>query len=983
MNKYTYTLALLITPFMGVLAQEMITGVVKDAQGEPLVGALVYLADQPRERSITNEEGQFFINAQKGDYLEVNYGDRFLAQVQVEDPNLEVILNGQHRIISNNLLTTNSQRNTTATSSVYAEALSQNSTPNPYYAAQGLLSGLTTMQNADYGGQPFRYIRGGGNFSGTPVYVVDGFVRPIGDINPEDIESMTVLKDGPATAIYGVQGANGVVLVTTKRGVYNTTDVNVNYDYGIGLPVNMPRMADAGTYAKAVNEALYYDGLAPRYSDGQIDAFNSGLGDYYANVDWLDEGLGDRTFNNQFNINFRGGGEKLRYYSSVNYDNQFGLVNDKWANYSPRYNSQARGYGMSARVNLDVDITPSTLVKVNMMGMLRQDHNADKVGKLFQNLIATPSAAFPIHTSSGNWGASSRYSVNPIAEIADKGFYRTDSRLLVADIRIMQDLSRYVKGLKADVAFAVDNNIIFQETGAKNYSYEINVEGQEPLIGGLDEELEISNGGYKSQYTDIMVEANLSYGRSIGKHDFNVAGQFRQESSERNGRYTSLYRQGWLAVGNYSYDNRYFLDAVANYSGTSVLPANNKFNLYPAVSVGWILSNEDFFGKNSAVSFLKLRGSVGQSAMDGTGYYDLDKQYFEGAGSYFFGSNNGSSPTGKLDRLPIADLMLETATKYNVGADIQLWGCLDLSADVYLDKRRNMLVDGSKVTSSVLGQELAKDDIGAIDTKGFEVSAMWSKRIGDFTYQVGGNVSVNQSEVLENGEGPTPFYTEKGYPIGQIFGYETDGYFDDQAEIESSPKHTFSQVRPGDVKYVDQNGDNVINAYDKVAIGHSSKIPGLYYGINLGLEYKGLGFSAVIQGVGNYSKLLTSDHIHRPLRNDRNNISMWYLEDMVRWTEDTKETANLPRLSTLENSNNYQTSDQWLVDGSYIKLRNLDVYYNLPKRWVKKMKMDQMKIYVRGNNLLSHDKVDVFNCEDITLSYPDMMSLFAGININF
>lgn len=294
------------------------------------------------------------------------------------------------------------------------------------------------------------------------------------------------------------------------------------------------------------------------------------------------------------------------------------------------------------------------------------------------------------------------------------------------------------------------------------------------------------------------------------------------------------------------------------------------------------------------------------------------------------------------------------------------------------------MVENNKV-SSILGVTPAQENIGEVKSRGLELSLGWNGQVKDFKYYANANWALNDSEVVENGQAYQPYdylYT-KGHKVGQLFGLEAIGYFNDEEDIANSPEQTFSVVRPGDVKYKDQNGDKKIDSEDRVAIGKSTTVPEMYYGLNLGFEYKGFGVDMVFNGISGLTKQLNVANVHQPLRNGNTNIATWYLKDKVRWTETTKETANVPRLSTLSNENNYQASTQWIEDGSFFKLRNLNVYYNLPQKWVRKMKMDKLQIYAKAQNVFSIDKIDYFNCEDIALGYPDVFSVCLGLNINF
>lgn len=381
---------------------------------------------------------------------------------------------------------------------------------------------------------------------------------------------------------------------------------------------------------------------------------------------------------------------------------------------------------------------------------------------------------------------------------------------------------------------------------------------------------------------------------------------------------------------------------------------------------------------------MKLRCSWGQAGSDDIAY-DLDKHYWSGYGNYFYGDGNISMGGIKEGTPAINNLTLERVNKYNVGIDLQLLKKLSLTADVYMHKYDNTLIDVSNLYSSVFGNSIPLQNMGKSEYKGFELSATWRDQIGkDLKYYVGANVSRVKSEVIENGEGykEYAYMSGKGLPVGQIFGLEAIGYFNDQEDIDASPQQQFSTVSPGDIKYKDQNQDNVIDYRDVVAIGHSGSIPEWYGGLQLGLEYKGFGIDLLFQGAAGLSRLLNASSVYQPLRNNTN-VSKWYMEDKIRWTEETKDVANMPRLSTLDNANNYQTSTQWLVDGSYLKLRNINVYYNLPKKWIMPLRMENCQVYLRGNNIFSLDHVPYLNCESMSVNYPDIASVYAGVNIKF
>lgn len=887
--------------------------------------------------------------------------------------------------------TTTESRKTQAVSTIYADELEKNATPNPYNALYGLLPGLTTLQNTSWESEKARMnIRGRGSLNGeAPLFVVDGFVRPIEYINLSEIESVSVLKDGAATAIWGGRGANGVVLITTKRGIYEKKEIKVDYKFGMGLPINQPDFVDAATYAKLRNEALRNDGLMPDMDEA---GFASGIhSDLYPNVDWQGEALRNHTTNHQLDITFRGGGKKLRYFTVLNYKNDMGLLNNDYTDYTGRYNSQMKKYALNLRMNLDVDVTESTKLKLGMLGMLRETKRPNTAeGDIFKYIFDTPSAAFPVRTQEGYWGSNNVLTTkNPIANIADVGYYKLNQRMLQADLRLMQDLSSLTPGLSAELAVAYDNSATYNETGKKSFMYQTIAQGEngEPVystFGNARDELQISNSGYKDQFIHVNFEAKVNYNRTWGKHDFNSSALFRQESMTLTGANNSRFRQYITATAGYNYDNRYMVDVVANCFGTSILKKNDKYRFFPAVSAAWMLSNEDFMQDVDFIDQLKVRASYGRSGYD-IYDYDLDKKFWIGKGSYYFEpSNNTAGGSYTEGVLPMKQLDLEVADKYNVGVDISLLKGLTFSIDGFYDKRSNILIDGTNLVSQAIGATVPQMNAGKVETKGAEWGAMWKSSFKDLKYYVGANFSYAKSEIIENGEGPQPFsyLSKKGYPIGQCFGWEAIGYFKDEQDIKESPVQKFSEVRPGDIKYRDLNGDKVIDENDQKAIGYSTAMPEIYYGINLGFEYKGFGIDALFQGVGHYSVMLNTPSVYWPLRNNTN-ISTWYVNDKVRWTEETKDFANAPRLTTQDNANNFRNSTEWLENGSYFKLRNLNIYYNLPEAWAKKMKMSKVQVYARANNLFSIDHVKYMNCEDLKVNYPDMTSIYFGVNVNF
>ena len=857
-----------------------------------------------------------------------------------------------------------------------------------FYSVEILRNSSLTASDALLGTAPTS-IRG----RGSALIIVDGYPREWGYLAKEEIESITVLKDAAATALWGAQGANGVIAITTKRGNYNSKKFDVRYTYGMGIPINLPKMADAASYAQAVNEALYYDGLPARYSQADIEAFTSGTGDpdLYPNVDWIKEGLNDYTQTHQFNFSYRGGDERTRYFALIDYKNDAGILNSKWTDYDNRFSTQLKDVSLSGRMNLDIDVTKTTLAKLTMRAGLHEYKRPNYAeASIFSDLIAIPAASFPILTQNDIWGSNNIYNRNPIANISGLGYYRTDQKSLQADLRIIQGLSAITPGLSAEAAVVYDYYGTTYDRQAKSYLYEVNTLVFNPETGEniknsqtYDEESALAfSTDIAAKQQLLGMEVKLTYNQLFGYHQLDADLKFRREGTTSEGRNNVWTRQYLLGTVGYNYNGKYLADLVVNHYGTSVLAEGDKYRIYPAISAGWIISNESFFSSRS-LDFLKLRASWGQSGDDNIPY-ELNRQFWVGGNGYFFKDNNTSVGATKEGTLATNGVEITRSTKYNIGLDMRLFRKLSFTTELFYDRHDNMLMSGSSVYSSAIGATVANLFEGITDIKGIENSLSWRETDKLFTYYVEGNFTFARTKVIENGEGfkPYDYLSGKGKRDGQFFGLEAIGYFNDWDDIENSPQQKFSDVRPGDIKYKDQNDDDKIDQYDIVAKGYSTFLPEIYYGIKLGFEYKGFGIDAIFQGVANYSRMLNTAHVYWPLTNNRN-ISTWYLNDNIRWTEETKATADLPRLTTLSNSNNFRNSTQWLENASYFSLRNLNIYYNLPQSLIKHQGLQKCQIYVRANDLFQIDRFKYLSPQKLSLGYPDLTSLFLGLNVHF
>ncbi len=884
------------------------------------------------------------------------------------------------------------QESTAATSIITSEEIMKSSALNTTNTLYGRGLGLTSLQNdgLEYGVNTTFNIRGMGSFySNNPLVLVDGFERPLSSLAKEEIESITVLKDAPALSLYGYRGSNGVLLVKTKTGVIGKTNIVVSYDQASLQMRRKPQFVDAQTYALSVNEALTNDGLSSRYSAGQIEAFKSGLyPDYYPNVNWMDEILKDNAMSNNFNININGGSKVVRYYTNINLQNHDSYV--KPENIVSSFSSQYKYSKLNIRTNLDVQLSNTTNFSVKLLGFISETNRpGTQPGDIMPRIYNTPAAAFPVKTSTGEWGGSDTWTNNPVAMMAARGYGKANQRTLLADWTLQQDLADLVKGLKAEVSVGFDNSADYWESMSQNYRYQkntaqINTDGTlsnpvSTLVGSNTSPNYSSSLG--SQWRNFAAFAKLQYDKKRDNVTSSSTLMFQHDQYVGNGQFSTSNRQRINAYTHLGLSNKYYVDLSLTAHGSNRLEPGRNIGLFPAISSAWVISNESFMNENSLIDYLKLRASFGIVGNDYTTANELFKQTYGNGGSYFFTDNYTSTAGMSELRLATTGLTYEKSHKANLGIEGRFWNMLEVVAELYYDRRTDILVSTSGTVSSVLGATPSMSNDGIIDTKGVEIGVSLTNSIGDITYAIGTQFTYANSTIINRNEGFVPFeyLMQTGKSVNQLFGYEAIGFFKDQADIQSSPVQLLSTVVPGDIKFKDQNNDNRINEQDRKAIGYNTVSPEIYFSVNFNLEYKGIGVDANFQGVGNYSAVLNTSSMFWPLRNNTN-ISNYYYEN--RWTPDNQD-ALFPRLSTLQNDNNYNVNTIWLRDRSFVKLRTLEVYYKVAEDLIAGTFISNAKLYLRGMNLFSLDNLKVVDPESYGVALPLSASFHVGVNVTF
>lgn len=982
-------------------SEDNVTGRVLDEKGKPVAGALVSVEENPLVRVATDKNGRFEITAVKGSRLKVQTGDDAMKVVKIENGSeLTVVMDYSSEKVNYGfgLQQTNAE-STGAVSTVYAENIDKSSAFSIGNSLYGNVLGLTTMQSTGvvWEQMPSMYIRGLKTLNGNNgiLLVVDGLERDnnwqaLKYITPEEVESVSVLRDAAALALYGYRGVNGVVNIVTKRGKYDTREINFSYDHAFNYMTRKPELADAYTYASALNEALTNDGKQVRYSQNELNAFKNGTSPYlYPNVNWWEEVFRDRGASDIATLSFRGGSTKMRYYTMMNLQNNRGFIKNFDTNAD--YSTQEKYSKANFRTNLDIDLSPKTKMQANIMGILNE-FSRPGMGSdnLISKLYQLPSAAFPIRTESGLWGGNTTWGENwnPVALTEGRAYSKGHTRGLYADMSLRQDLSSLTKGLGASVRIGYDNLASYWENHTKGYKYGmasvaswengLPIAGEE-ITGGKDTEMS-GDSKLDWQYRAFNFQMNVDWQRQFGVHSLYSMLLYTYKYDNAKGINNTFYRQnaGWYT--HYGFKNRYFADFTLMASASNLLAPDHRWNVSPTVGLAWLISNEKFMQSQNVVDFLKLRASFGMLNTDnipGNGYWN---ETVGGGNGYPINNNFGGDGGWHEGRLASVNGTTEKAYKYNAGVDATLFKGLTLTVDGFYERRSDIWVSSDGQNSAVLGASGSYVNAGIVDSWGTEIGANYYKKMGNVELNLGGTFTYNRSLIIEMLEEPAAYdYTRStGNPVGQIFGLQAIGYFVDQADIDNSLPQQFGPVKAGDIKYKDMNGDKVINSDDRVAMGYNSTCPEIYYSFSLGLEWKGLGFSAQFQGVGNYTAILSGTYYH-PLV-DNTTISNYVYRN--RWTPETPN-ARFPRLTTETVDNNLQTSSLWLADRSFLKLRNCEVYYKLPSSWLNRFWVKNAKVYVRGVDLLCFDSIDQLDPEAMNSSYPATRSIHVGLSVGF
>lgn len=1017
-----------------------ITGRVTDIKGEPLIGVNVTV-DGDANGSITNMDGLYEVFVtKKSVVLKFTYIGFKTAEIRtntstsIYDVTLEEQVNELEETVIVGYGTQRKISNIGAQSSMKMEDIKTPSASLTTTLA-GRLAGVVAVQRTGEPGKDAAdiWIRGISTpNTSSPLVLVDGVERSFNDIDPEDIESLTTLKDASATAVYGVRGANGVILIKTKPGKVGKPTVSADYYESFTRFTKMVDLADGITYMNAANEAMRNDGIATKYTDEQIRNTIARKDPYlYPNVDWLKEIFNDWGHNRRVNVNVRGGSEKVAYYASVSYFNETGMtVTDKKIN---TYDSKMKYSRYNFTTNLNIDVTPTTKVEIGAQGYLGEgNYPAISSADLYNAAMSISPVEYPkmffVNGEAYVPGTSTNNNFNnPYSQATRRGYDNLTKNQIYSNLRLTQDLDMLTKGLKVTAMYAFDvyNEIhVHQDRAESTYNFldtsvPYDMNGQ-PILQRIYEGSNVlsytqTTSGNKKTY----LEASLNYDRTFNEdHRVSALFLFNQQSK-------LLYPKGTLedaipyrmmgiaGRATYSWKDRYFAEFNIGYNGAENFSPKHRFGTFPAFGVGWVISNEKFWQPLSkTVSFLKIRytdGKVGNSEVSDRRFMYLDQMKENGDYGYKFGPN-GTKWSGYETVNMAVDLIWEESRKQDLGIDLKLFNDdLSIVFDLFKERRENILLKREHSIPSFLGYNTSAPygNIGIVENKGFDGTIEYNKRINkDWVIALRGNVTFNKDKWIQ-GELPEQKYEwmdQYGRNINGVKGYVAEGLFT-QAEIDDmtrwealsdankaiTPKPFASQfgtVKAGDIKYKDLNNDGQIDAYDQTYISRGD-VPTTVYGFGFTVGWKDLSVGMMFQGVAGAERVLNGSSIN-PFNGGGGSGNL-YSNIGDRWTEDNPDqNAFYPRLSygseTTSNINNFQKSTWWVRNMNFLRLKTLQVSYNLPKPWVNKVHLKNAAVYVMGTNLFTLSRFKLWDPElntDNGASYPNTTSYSVGINFTF
>jgi TonB-linked SusC/RagA family outer membrane protein len=874
---------------------------------------------------------------------------------------------------------------TSAISTVSGADLQKNFSTNLYNSLIGRLPGLTVTQSSDEPGVVSNTMlaRGSATYTGgkNMLILVDGFKSTFSELVPEEIESVTLLKDAAATAIYGLRGANGVMLVKTKRGVISPLKVNVSLQVGTQQATRLPKYLGSYDYARLYNEAQTNNGeTSLKYSNADLEAYRTGSDPlYHPDVNWYNQVLSKNSPLYNLDMNFRGGDNTVRYYVMLNVLSNDGLLRSTEGLSENTKNESYKRYNI--RSNLDLNVTKQFSAEITLGVNVADESNpgAQNTSSLFNLLGLINPNSFPVYNPNGSFGGNGNFT-NPLGDILETGYWSSNSRNVNSSIKLTQKLDVVTQGLSASAAISFNSYFIGYSNKYKTYErYPIHLgtDGNTVYETPFGQSSSLTGDESQSnQWRNSTFQGFLNYNRTLGNHQFDAMIVYSYENETLAGIQQSYRHVGLGGQFTYTNNNKYVGEFSFGYQGSENFAVGKQYGFFPAGSLGWIASQENFLKGNPIIKFLKFRISYGLTGNDDIGgsRFMYVQNYIYTSG-YYLGTDNTETRGISQGSLANPNVTWEKEKKFNIGFDANLYGNIDLSFDYFNNNRYDILSKPNRDIPSYIGVDLPYLNVGKVNNKGFEASVKYKNNLSKkIQYFVEANAWMSKNKIIYNSEAKQQedYLYRTGRRIDQPYVLEALGlYTEEEIEDPSVAKPVWKDVKPGDIRYKDQNGDNIINSYDYYPIGYTD-IPEITLGLNLGCTFNGFDFSAFFQGVTNRTVYL-SDSYFKAFQS-KGKISEFALN---RWTPETASTATYPRLSETDDVNNFLSSTFWQRNGSFVKLRNVEIGYNIKN--VLKTNTD-LRVYVNGTNLFSIDYIKVLDPETMS-GYPAVRTFSVGAKI--
>jgi len=1004
------------------------SGIVVDEYSQPLKGVKIQIKGKA---AVTTSEagGKFEIDAAPGATLVFGYPDHIVREVTVKD-NTKLTVKLEESYLKNpqniDVLygTEKKESELGSISTVYTNQLTSTPASLFVYAFPGQLAGVYTQQVSGFTsfhtapissgsviGQNLVNSASNNNTSSdnseitlsvrgqTPITLIDGIQREISSIDPESIESISVLKDGLSTILLGVNSSRPVVLVTTKRGEAGKPRITFTAETGLQQSLSLPTPLPAYQYAYLINETLISDGKLPEYSAADFNAYRNHTDPIgHPDVNWFKTILSDYAPMTQYKLNVNGGTNVAKYSISLGYFDQAGIFNTA-SDVPYNTNNDLSRYIINSDVG--VQVNKNLNVDLQLFGRVQTTtepggNNGGGYSSVLSSLFGTPNNAYPVRNPDGSFGGSiiggntGPYSNNLLSETEYSGYIQNLTDDILANLDLNYNLNSVLKGLTAKLK----GNLSYQSITAlnrslQNPSFIMNKDSTYSQYGSIVAQSNVFNTVYTSRQS--FGQAALNYDRQFGKNQVNAVALYDSRSLVTNYDLPEVVTDIALK-GTYNYDGKYFAEAAVNRSGDNRYPPGHQFGTFYAAGLGWQMAKESFIKDNfSWIDSWKWRGTyarTGNANIDQQAslYYaylqtysndNPGKQYQVGTGyttNYYWYDNPLANPY----------ITWESADKIDFGTDISiLSNKLQITADYYHDKYFNVLgLRGN--TIALLGTAYPLENIGINLYQGAELSVTYKDHTGNVNYFITGNINLQASKILYEDElnSPYPWTRQTGNPVsGVIYGYTAVGLYQSAQDAATSPHIAGYTPQVGDIKYKDLNGDGVINQFDESPIGGTK--PLIFYGLNPGVSYKGFSLTVIIQGVTNRQIYIGNNNIATQFGLDYSTINQQsYTASTGRWTPETASIATLPRLAVSAYNNNGLPSSFYVRSGDYLRIKNAELGYNFPYAVTEKLKIAGLRVFVNGENLATLAGLKGIDPEESSMgAYPVQRVVNAGITV--